>query len=222
MRDFPYSWITEQLIVVRCSLWRDARNTETMLFTMFLAFVLYGHKADECNMTWPIAHEVHRCTFWTSCTGVSCKRPFLCILRNFWCSSLMDMQVLVGRVLHTGIESSLKMSYLGCFWFSFYQGHMVSKRRQYSALHVFHVHYTTRDWVVHILDWIMLDNDNFLSRKLCFLCIMYKFGHSSVKAAPLGVWSSVHRALDNTETVLFGVCFAFLIYIHSEVENCMT
>ena len=30
---------------------RDANNTETVLFTIFFAFVLYGHKAGECNMT---------------------------------------------------------------------------------------------------------------------------------------------------------------------------
>ena len=35
-------------VVSRC---RDAKNAETVLFTMSFAFVLYGHKAEESNMT---------------------------------------------------------------------------------------------------------------------------------------------------------------------------
>ena len=85
------------------------------------SIVLCVHKAEECNMTWPIAHEENRCTFWTSCTGVSWKCHFLCIMRSFGYSSLTDMRILVGRVLHTGMESKLKMSNFGCFWFSFFQ-----------------------------------------------------------------------------------------------------
>ena len=68
-----------------------------MLFKMFLPFVLYGQKPEECNLTWPIAEEAHRCTFWAICTLVSWKTPFLCILRNFWYSWLTDIQVLVVR-----------------------------------------------------------------------------------------------------------------------------
>ena len=49
MRDFAYSWITEQPIFVRGPLCRDANNTETLLFIMFLARVLYGHKAEEVS-----------------------------------------------------------------------------------------------------------------------------------------------------------------------------
>ena len=67
----------------RCFVQRDANNTESVLFTIFFAIVLYGHKAEECNITWPIAHESNRCTFWTSCTGVSLKRRFLSTMRNF-------------------------------------------------------------------------------------------------------------------------------------------
>ena len=72
-RDFAYSWITEQPNLVRL-LCRDANNTETVLFTMFFAFVLYGHKTEECNMTWAIPHEANRCTFSRSWNGVSWKR----------------------------------------------------------------------------------------------------------------------------------------------------
>ena len=128
---------------------RDANNTETVLFTMSFAFVLYGHKAEECNMTWPLANEANRCTFWTSCTGVSWKRHFLCIMRNFEYSWHMQMQILVFRVLETGTESTLKISYLGCFWFSFCEGYKLNKRRHNSAggiaLHLFHKHYIIRD-----------------------------------------------------------------------------
>ena len=42
MRDFGYSLITEQNILVRDPLWRDAKNAEALLFTMFFAFVPYG------------------------------------------------------------------------------------------------------------------------------------------------------------------------------------
>ena len=92
----------------------DAYNTETVLFTMFFAFVLYTPR----NMTWlPIADETNRSTFWTSCTGVSWKRPFLCMMSNFGYSWLSEMQIFVGRVLHTGTASTLGMSYLGYFSF---------------------------------------------------------------------------------------------------------
>ena len=42
MRDFAYSYITD-----RRPLCRDGNNTETVLFAMLLAFVLYGHKVEE-------------------------------------------------------------------------------------------------------------------------------------------------------------------------------
>ena len=97
---------------------RDGNNTETVPFPMFFAFVLYGNKAEECNIAWPIAHEVNRCIFWTSCTAVSRKRSFLSIMRNFGYSCPTMMIILVGRVLHAGTEFTLIMSYLGCFLFS--------------------------------------------------------------------------------------------------------
>ena len=70
MRDVADSWFTEQHILVRGPLCRDENITETVPFTMFFAFVLYGHKAEECNITWPIAQEADRCTFWTSYSGL--------------------------------------------------------------------------------------------------------------------------------------------------------
>ena len=144
-------------------------------------------------MTWPIHQEANRCTFWTSCTGVSWKRHWLCIMSSFGYSCLTHMQILVGRVLHTGTESTLRMSYLGSFWFSFHQVYMVNKRRHYCAggitLLMFHGHYSSGDWVV-----IILDNLNFC---VSVVCIIHGFE-------------------------LFFVCFAFLICIHTEVECCMT
>ena len=101
---------------------RAENNAETVLFTMSFAFVIYVYKAEECNMTWPIAHKVNRCTFWRSCTGLLWKRHFLCIICDFGYSWLKHMQILVGRVLHRGTEGTLRMSYSGCFWFSFCQG----------------------------------------------------------------------------------------------------
>ena len=45
---------------------------------------------------------------------------------------------------------------------------------------------------------------------------MHEFGHNSIKTEPLG--SSVHRALNNIESVLVGVCFAFLMYSYGSTE----
>ena len=90
---------------------RDGNNTETVPFPMFFAFVLYGHKAEECNITWPIAHEVNRCIFWTSCTGVSRKRHFLSIMRNFgWTSFAHRYGIYTENVL------------LGMFFVFFFAG----------------------------------------------------------------------------------------------------
>ena len=173
-------------------------------------------------MTWPIAHEANRCTFWTSCTGVSWKCSFLSIMRNFGYSWLTEMRILVGRVLHTVTDIALKMSNLGIFLFSFCQGYMVNKTRHYSAtgtaLHMFHGHWSTRDWVVQLLD-----KSNSCVRKTFFpvhnAWIWAQFGHLAVL---LGFRSSVHRALNNTKTMLFGVWCAFLMCIHTEVQYCMT
>ena len=53
---------------------RDANNTKTVIFTIFFAFVLYGHKAEECNMTAYVAlgesvqipEKLHECVMETS------------------------------------------------------------------------------------------------------------------------------------------------------------
>ena len=109
--------------------------------------------------------------------------------------------MLVGQVLHRGTESTLKMSYLECFSFSFCQRYMVNERRHNSAkitaLHMFHVHYSTRERVVHILD-----NSNFCVRKSFFLCIAWICTHFDHLASPLDFKSSVHRVLNNTDTML--------------------
>ena len=150
-------------------------------------------------------------------------KTLLSIRQNFGYIWFTDMRALVGRVLHTGTEISLKMSYWICFWLSsFRYRYRVNKRRHYCAertsLNMFHGHYSTRDWVVHILD-----KSNFCVNKTLFpvqkAWIRARFDHW---AASLGVRSSVHRVLNNTETMLFGVCFALLMCIHTYVECYMT
>ena len=129
------------------------------------------------------------------------------------------MRILTGWVMNTGTDIALKMSYLWCFWFSFCQGYIVNKTRHYSAegtpLHMFHRHYSTGDWVLHIVD-----NLNF--------CVSF-FVHNSWiwaqfddLAADLGLRYRVHRALSNTEKMLFGVCFAFPMCFLTDVKCCMT
>ena len=147
-------------------------------------------------MTWFIAHGAYLCTYLTSCTFVSWKCPLLCILPVISYSWLTEMQILVGRVLETDMESTLKMSYLGCFWFSFCQVYMVNKRRHYGAgryaLHMFHGNYSTV-WTIQ----------TFASGNRSF-CVHNEsqFDHIAV---PLGFRSSVHRALNNTATLQFFV-----------------
>ena len=89
-----------------------------MFFTIYFASVLYAHEAEELNMTGHMAHDENRCTFWTSCTVVSWKRPFLWILCKFTYSWLTEMRILLLRVVHTGTEITLKMGYLEWFLFS--------------------------------------------------------------------------------------------------------
>ena len=107
-------------------------------------------------MTWPIAHEANRCKFWTSCPVGSWKRPFLCIMRNFEYSWLTEMRILVRRVVQRSTESTLKMSYLRCFRFSFCQRYKSWTKGDttvhYKPLCTCFMDTSTRDWVVHILD----------------------------------------------------------------------
>ena len=86
------------------------------------------------------------------------------------------MRILVGRVLHTGTEITLTVSYLGCFLFSFCQGYVTNKRRHYSAggtaLHMFHLHKTElcTFWTIQ----------TFVSGKPSFSIIMHEFAKSSI------------------------------------------
>ena len=171
---------------------------------------------EECNIT---EHEANQCRFWTRCTGVSWKCPFLGIMYNSGYSFLAEMWILVGKIVYTGREITLKMSYLRCFWFSFCQGYMVNKRRHYSvggsALHLLYGHYSSREWVVHILD-------------KSISCVRKTLNLGTVPSlrGPLGFMSNVHTRTEHsvkpTDTVQFGVCLASLMFIHREVECCMT
>ena len=120
---------------------REANNTETVFFTMFFAFVIYRPRSvtclGTCNMPW---HEANRCSFWTSCTGVSRKRIFFSIMRNFAYNWLKEMRFLFERVEHTNTESTLKTLYLGCFRFSFSEEE--NSRLQYKGNHFEHVSWT--------------------------------------------------------------------------------
>ena len=66
---------------------------------------------------------------------------------------------------------------------------------------------------------LILDNSKFFVRKSLFrlhnawICTQFDHPHS--------FGSSVHIALNNTETVLFFVCFGFLMCTHTEGECCM-
>ena len=105
---------------------------------------------------------------------------------------------------------------LRCFWLSFCHGYMVKKRRHNSgrgaALHMFLGHYSTRDRLVHILD-----NSYFCVNRTLFpvhnAWICTQFDHL---ASHHGFRSSLHRTLNNTETMLFFVCFPFLMCTHTD------
>ena len=131
----------------------------------FFAFVLYGHKPEECNMTWPIAHEANRSTFWRSCTGVSWKRPFFFIMRCFGYRGHTDIQILVGH------DEFLLFFLLGIYG---EQKATLLCRRNRSAYFSWTLLYTRLSFA-HSLQVKL-----FFSTKLCFLCIMHEFGHSSI------------------------------------------
>ena len=80
-----------------------------------------------------------------------------------------------------------------------------------TALHMFYEHYSTRDCVLHILD-----NSNFCVIVFFFVHNAWIGAQFEHLAAPLGFRFSVHRPLNNTETVLFGVCFALMMCIQAE------
>ena len=172
-------------------------------------------------MSSPLAHEVNRCTFWTSCTGVSWKRPFLSIMRNFGYSWHPHIQTSVLRVLHTGAEITLKMAYL-LFLVFFLPGICGEQKatrwcRRNSSAYVSWTLRYTRLSCPHYGQVKLLCQFFFLF--VCFLCIMYEF--RTVRSLSLGFRCSVHRGLNNTETMLYCVCFPFLMSIHTE-DCCMT
>ena len=75
---------------------RDANNTETVLFNMSLAFLLYGHKAEEWNMTTygvrgeslDILDKLHWCVMETSFYCAYCVTLVTVGLRT--CRSWLD------------------------------------------------------------------------------------------------------------------------------------
>ena len=69
----------------------------------------------------------------------------------------------------------------------------------------------------------ILHNSKFCVRKTLFFVHNERNGAQfDHKAANVGFMSRVHRGLNNTKKVPFGVCFAFLVCIPREVECCKT
>ena len=99
---------------------------------------------------------------------------------------------------------------------------MVNKMWHYSAgwtvLHMFDGHYSTWDWTVHILC-----KSNFCVKKILSL-VHNAWNRTKFDqlAAALGFISSINRYSNNTEIGLFGVCFAILMCIQTDVVCCMT
>ena len=129
-------------------------------------------------MTWPLAHEENQCTFWTSCTGLSWKHPFLFIMGNFCYSWFTEMRILVGRVLHTATDITLKMRYLLCFFFSFWKGWWTKGETivQEESLSTCFMEFTVHQTALCTF-WT---SQTFVSGNHCFLCIMHEFVHSSI------------------------------------------
>ena len=164
MCDFAHSWITQQLILVRGPLCRETQITlKPCISPYFSLSCCMGMRPR--SVTWLRLWRTKRIGALSGHVAlVSRKRHFLCIMRNF---GFLIMRILVGRTLHRSKESSLKMSYLGCFIFSFCQAYMMNEIRHYNAgrtaLNMFHGQYSTQDQVEHILD-----NSYFCVRRTLF------------------------------------------------------
>ena len=194
---------------------KDSNHIETVIFfTMFFAFLLYGMISVTSR---PIANQANLCTFWTCCTVVSWKRPFLCIMSNLstvclrWCESWLEEFLTQVRKVHW------KCHIAGVFAFLFARDIWTNDDTIGTALHMFHGHCSTWDWIVHILD----KSNFFVEQTLLPVHNVWIWTHFDHFAHLRGLISSFQRALDNTEAVFFCVCFAFLMCICTEEECCM-
>ena len=146
MRDFPYSWIL-------CGpLCRDANNSDTVLFTMFSAFVLYDSRSE----TWLDLCRTYRIDAHSGQVARVCHTNFLyceyCVTLGPF--GLRRCKSWLNEFSIQVTESTLKMSYFVVFFF-FCQGCMMNGRRhivQEQQLCTFYGNYSTLDWVVHIVD----------------------------------------------------------------------
>ena len=153
---------------------RDANNSETVLFTMFFAFVLHGHKSYQCNISWPVAHEADRWTFWTSCSGFM-ETPIL--VHN--AQLLVQLAYGEGNLgWTTSAHRYGKNTENIIFWVFlvfFLPGYIVNKRQEEPLCTCF------RNTKVHETEMcIFWTSQTFVSLKLCFQCIMHEFEHSLI------------------------------------------
>ena len=143
---------------------------------------------------------------------VSRKRYILPIMGNIGNSFLTDMRIVVGRVLHTATESTLKRSYLVYFSFSFRQRYMVNNRWHYAAgittLHMLHVSWCLSPCVHETELCVFLTINTFVSDKRCFLGIARTWKQFDHLESTLDFKSSVQKALNNSKTMLFDVHFS--------------
>ena len=221
MRDFAYSWITEQPTFVPGLLCSETLITLKPCFSPYFS-VSCCMRIRPISVTWLGIWRTRRIDAHPGQVALVCHRNVLscgyCLtlgtvgLRR--CESLLDAFCTQVMQYSTSEYTSLKQNtrqierfrYLECFWFSFCQGYIVNKTRHYSAegtpLHMFHRHYGTGDWVLHIVDNLSFYVSFFVHNS-------WIWAQFDDLAADLGLRYRVHRALSNTEKMLFGVCFAF-------------
>ena len=178
MRDFAYTWIREQPVLVRGPLCRETQITSKQCYSVCFSLSCYMDIGPR-SVTWRrIAHEANRCTFWTSCSGVSWKRPFLSIMRSYMNTWLTEMQFLVGRGLHTGMENTQKISYLGC---CFPSARDIWWRKGDTIVQKEPLCTSFMDTRVHKTEFcIFWTVQTFVPGKFSFNIIMHEFVHNSI------------------------------------------
>ena len=132
---------------------RDAKNTETAVFTMSSAFVLYGSTSE----IWFGLYHTRRIVEHSGQVALVCHGNVLYCVE---CVTLSTSGLRRCESWFYKFSAQVrKMSYFSFFLFvcfSFCHWCISNKRRLYSTgvtdLHMFHGRYSTREWVVHIQD----------------------------------------------------------------------
>ena len=142
-------------------------------------FRFHAMWAEVCNMPWRIAHEPNLCSVWTSYTGESWKRPFLCIMRNFGYNWHTEMRFLVERFwTHVWrVHWSCHIWWVLCFlsakdiWWT----------KDDTAVQDEQLCTCFMDTRVHENELCTFwTSQTYVSGKLSFFCIMHEIGHSSI------------------------------------------